>query len=295
MRYRSLGQGGGNQQPFIVILADNTQDAGAGLALSISQSNNTFERGDIVEVSLSDASAQLFSGLLQVSTHNEPMLVGQTEPLAPIAITADKIAEYESQYVKIENTQPEASESGTWNSDSNKGNVSMETKDGKSYKIRTLQTASYAQDAIPTDKSGSIAGIAGIYNGTLQILPCNGDDIQLAEARFTVQGNKATLAEVLEAGAGSAFEVEGVSVIAANEQGVLLQQDGARIYAFKGEAHDLAVGDVVTVSGKTESRNGLLQFGKGCSFTKTGHQDITQPQPAAFSATEIEAYMKTPR
>jgi len=287
-------KGGGNQQPFIVILADDTQDAGAGLALSISQSNNTFERGDIVEVSLSDASAQLFSGLLQVSTHNEPMLVGQTEPLAPIAITADKIAQYESQYVKIENTQPEASESGTWNSDSNKGNVSMETKDGKSYKIRTLQTASYAQDAIPTDKSGSIAGIAGIYNGTLQILPCNGDDIQLAEARFTVQGNKATLAEVLEAGAGSAFEVEGVSVIAANEQGVLLQQDGARIYAFKGEAHDLAVGDVVTVSGKTESRNGLLQFGKGCSFTKTGHQDITQPQPAAFSATEIEAYMKNP-
>lgn len=85
-----------------------------------------------------------------------------------------------------------------------------------------------------------------------------------------------------------------MSVIAANEQGVLLQQDGARIYAFKGEAHDLAVGDVVTVSGKTESRNGLLQFGKGCSFTKTGHQDITQPQPAAFSATEIEAYMKNP-
>ena len=222
------------------------------------------------------------------------MLVGQTEPLAPIADTAASVAQYESQYVKIENTQPEASESGTWNSDSNKGNVSMETKDGKSYKIRTLQTASYAQDAIPTDKSGSIAGIAGIYNGTLQILPCNGDDIQLAEARFTVQGNKATLAEVLEAGAGSAFEVEGVSVIAANEQGVLFQQDGARIYAFKGEAHDLAVGDIVTVSGKTESRNGLLQFGKGCSFTKTGHQDITQPQPAAFSATEIEAYMKNP-
>ena len=51
---------------------------------------------------------------------------------------------------------------------------------------------------------------------------------------------------------------------------------------------------MVTVSGKTESRNGLLQFGKGCSFTKTGHQDITQPQPAAFSATELEAYMKNP-
>lgn len=287
-------KGGGNQQPFILVLADDTQEPGAGVSLAISQSNNNFERGDIVEVSLSDASAQLFSGLLQVSTHNEPLLAGQTEPLAPIVITADKIAEYESQYVKIEATQPEASESGTWNSATNKGNVSMETKDGRSYKIRTLQTASYAQDAIPTDKSGSIAGIAGIFNTTLQLLPCNGDDIQLTEARFTVEGNKATLAEVLAAGAGSAFEVEGVSVVGTNEQGVLLQQDAAHIYAFKGEAHDLAAGDIVTVSGKTESRNGLLQFGKGCTFAKTGHQEVTLPQPAAFSATEIEAYMKAP-
>lgn len=287
-------KGGGNQQPFILVVADDTQDAGAGLSIAISEANNTFERGDIVEVSLSDATAQLFSGLLQVSTRNKPTLAGQTEPLAPIVITADKIAEYESQYVKIEQTQPEASESGTWNDGSNKGNVSMETKDGKSYKIRTLQTASFAQEAIPTDKSGSIAGIAGIFTTTLQLLPCDGDDIQLTEARFTVEGNKATLAEVLAASAGSAFEVTGVNVIAANEQGVLLQQGEARIYAFKGEAHELAVGDEITVSGKTESRNGLLQFGKGCTFTKTGHQDVTQPQPTAFTATEIEAYMKNP-
>lgn len=287
-------KGGGNQQPFILVVADDTQDAGAGLSIAISEANNTFERGDIVEVSLSDATAQLFSGLLQVSTRNKPTLAGQTEPLAPIVITADKIAEYESQYVKIENTQPEASESGTWNDGSNKGNVSMETKDGKSYKIRTLQTASFAQEAIPTDKSGSIAGIAGIFTTTLQLLPCDGDDIQFTEARFTVEGNKATLAEVLAASAGSAFEVTGVNVIAANQQGVLLQQGEARIYAFKGEAHELAVGDVITVSGKTESRNGLLQFGKGCTFTKTGHQDVTQPQPTAFTATEIEAYMKAP-
>lgn len=287
-------KGGGNQQPFILVVADDTQDAGAGLSIAISEANNTFERGDIVEVSLSDATAQLFSGLLQVSTRNKPTLAGQTEPLAPIVITADKIAEYESQYVKIEQTQPEASESGTWNDGSNKGNVSMETKDGKSYKIRTLQTASFAQEAIPTDKSGSIAGIAGIFTTTLQLLPCDGDDIQLTEARFTVEGNKATLAEVLAASAGSAFEVTGVNVIAANEQGVLLQQGEARIYAFKGEAHELAVGDVITVSGKTELRNGLLQFGKGCTFAKTGHQEVTQPQPTAFTATEIEAYMKNP-
>lgn len=277
-----------------MVVADETQDGGAGLALSISQSNNKFERGDVVSISLSDASAELFSGLLQVSTYNEPALVGQIAPLEPIVITADKIAEYESQYVKIAKAQPEASETGTWNSSSNKGNVSMETPEGKSFKIRTLETASFAQDAIPADKSGSIAGIAGIYNTTLQLMPCNGDDIQLTESRFTVESGKATLAEVIAAGAGSSFEVEGATVVGKNEQGVLLQQGEARMYAFKGDAHGLAVGDVVTVSGKTESRNGLLQFGKGCTLEKTSHADVTQPQPTAFSATEIEAYMKTP-
>ena len=80
-----------------------------------------------------------------------------------------------------------------------------------------------------------------------------------------------------------------MSVIAANEQGVLLQQDGARIYAFKGEAHDLAVGDVVTVSGKTESRNGLLQFGKGCSFTRPATRILPSRSPRHSRQTEIEA------
>lgn len=62
----------------------------------------------------------------------------------------------------------------------------METLDGQSYKIRTIQNASFASEPIPTDKSGSIAGIAGIYNTTLQLSPRNIDDIQLTEERFTV-------------------------------------------------------------------------------------------------------------
>lgn len=139
----------------------------------------------------------------------------------------------------------------------------METKDGKSYKIRTLQTASYAQDAIPTDKSGSSQVSRASTTAHCKSCPATVTTSSLPKLVSRYRATKATLAEVLEAGAGSAFEVEGVSVIAANEQGVLFQQDGARIYAFKGEAHDLAVGDIVTVSGKTESRNGLLQFGKG--------------------------------
>ena len=147
----------------------------------------------------------------------------------------------------------------------------METRDGKSFKIYTLQTADYAQEAIPPDNTASVSGIASIYNTTLQLMPCTGGDIRLTEARFVVQGGKGTLADVLAADAGSSFEVEGATVVGTNEQGVLLQQDDARIYAFKGAEHALAVGDIVTVSGKTEIRNGLLQFGKGCELEKTGH------------------------
>lgn len=287
-------KGGGNQQPFILVVADNTQEGGAGVALALDEADTNFERGDVVSVSLSDAKSQLFNGLLQISTFNTPALEEHVDPLQPIVITADKIAEYESQYVKIEQTQPEASESGTWNDSSNKGNVSMETKDGKSYKIRTVTSAVFGKEAIPTDKSGSMAGIAGIFNTTLQLMPCTLDDIQLTEARFTVDSDKATLAEALAAAAGSSFEVEGATVVGANEQGVLLQQGDALVYAFKGDAHGLVAGDVVTVAGKTESRNGLLQFGKGSTLEKTGHNDVTYPQPAAFGAAEIEAYMKAP-
>ncbi len=284
----------GNQRPFLVNVADDTAEGGSGLALSIDEADNTFVRGDVVEVSLSDAQAQLYNGQLQLSTGNKPEVAEHIDPLKPITIAADKLKEYESQYVTIEAVQPEAGETGTWNSDSNKGNVSMETRDGKSFKIYTLQTADYAQEAIPTDKSGSVSGIASIYNTTLQLMPCTGGDIRLTEARFVVQGGKGTLADVLAADAGSSFEVEGATVVGTNEQGVLLQQDDARIYAFKGAEHALAVGDIVTVSGKTEIRNGLLQFGKGCELEKTGHEEAALPRPEVLSTADIEAYMDAP-
>ncbi len=285
---------GGNQRAFLVSVSDDTRKGGGGVALSIAQSDNTFVRGDVIEVSLSDAQAQIFNGLLQIATANKPAVTEHIEPLKPVVITADKIKEYESQYVTIESTQPEAGETGTWNNDGNKGNVSMETRDGKSFKLYTLQTAGYAKETIPADKSGSVSGIASLFNTTLQLMPCTGSDIRLTEARFTVQSGKGTLAEVLAAEAGSTFEVEGAMVVGANEQGVVLQQDGARIYAFKGAGHGLAAGDIVTVSGKTESRNGLLQFGKGCELEKTGHEEAVLPQPALLSAADIEAYMSAP-
>lgn len=285
---------GGNCQSFIVNVVDDSDKGGSGLALEISAANNSFEPGDVIEVSLSDATAQFYNGLLQLATDNAPAAVEKVSVPEPVVITADEIADYESQYVMIERTQPAAGESGTWNSDSNKGNVTMETEDGGTWTLRTMQGASYAAETIPEDKSGSVAGIAGVYNSTLQISPRNLDDIRLTADRFTVSSTEATIAEVLEGGAGRNFSVTDAQIVGHNLRGVLLEQDGSYIYAFIGSEHGLADGDIVKVSGKTETRNGMLQFGSGCSIEKTGSEELTLPSPEEFTASEIEAYADSP-
>ena len=285
---------GGNCQSFIVNVVDDSDKGGSGLALEISAANNSFEPGDVIEVSLSDATAQFYNGLLQLATDNAPAAVEKVSVPEPVVITADEIADYESQYVMIERTQPAAGESGTWNSDSNKGNVTMETEDGGTWTLRTMQGASYAAETIPEDKSGSVAGIAGVYNSTLQISPRNLDDIRLTADRFTVSSTKATIAEVLEGGEGKSYSVSGAVVTGRNERGVLVEQEGISIYVFLGSEHEFAAGDIVNVSGRTESRNGLLQFGEGSTLEKTGTEEYVYPEPETFTATEIDAYMDAP-
>ena len=104
----------------------------------------------------------------------------------------------------------------------------------------------------------------------------------------------ATIEDVLAAEVGSEFEVGNATVVASNLQGMVLRKKEAEIYAFYGEPHGMKVGDVVTIKGTTESRNGLVQFGKGCTIEKTGEKSVSQPKPSKFTATEIEAYMKAP-
>ena len=87
---------GGNCQPFIVSIVDDSDKAGAGLALVISEENNSFAPGDIISVSLSDATAQFYNGLLQVSTGNAPEFEEKAGVPEPIVISASELADYES-------------------------------------------------------------------------------------------------------------------------------------------------------------------------------------------------------
>ena len=103
-----------------------------------------------------------------------------------------------------------------------------------------------------------------------------------------------TIADVLSAEIGGTFELENVLVVGANTNGVLLQQMGSYIYAFYGSEHNLQVGDLLKVSGTTTTRNGLVQFGSGCTLEKIGTAAVTFPQSETMDVQAIESYMSTP-
>lgn len=285
---------GGNSSSFLLALTDDTQEGNSGLTLAINESDNSFKEGDVVKVSLRDAKAQLYNNQLQVSTTNKPEVVQKITPLKPIVITIDRLSDYDSQYVMIEKTQPVEGESGTWYNDNNHGNVAMQTLNGKQYKVYTMSQAIFAGEQIPAHKSGSIAGIVGVYKGTWQIKPRNLEDIQLTEERFEIQTESATLAEVLEAEVGTYYEVKDVVIVGVNEQGVMLKQGDAYMYAYKGGAHGMKLGDVVTISGKTELRNQLKQFGKGCTMEKTDETEVSYPTPTKMTGADLETYAANP-
>ncbi len=106
-----------------------------------------------------------------------------------------------------------------------------------------------------------------------------------------------TISDMISAEVGARFEnVDCLEVIATNTQGILLEENGSRIYAFKGGEHDLVPGDYVTVSGTIAERNGLKQLDKvDLIIAKTSHNDaFKQPDATKVSVKDIEAYMKAP-
>lgn len=112
--------------------------------------------------------------------------------------------------------------------------------------------------------------------------------------------NPTTLADVNKAEEGTSFtDIQCLTVVAANAQGLILQEFQSTkptdcIYAYIGEAHNFKVGDMVSVSGTITMRNGLRQFAKGVEIIKTWEYNYTQPKPAEFKGSDVDAYMGAP-
>ena len=109
----------------------------------------------------------------------------------------------------------------------------------------------------------------------------------VAESVITIEKLQTqNIASVLTEGVGTASV--SATVVAVGQSGFLLGDESGYIYAYTGAAPEVAVGDVVTVSGKTTEFGGRLQFSSP-SVQKTGTASVTYPEPTVLDGAAFAA------
>ena len=109
----------------------------------------------------------------------------------------------------------------------------------------------------------------------------------VAESVITIEKLQTqNIASVLTEGVGTASV--SATVVAVGQSGFLLGDESGYIYAYTGAAPEVAVGDVVTVSGKTTEYGGRLQFASP-SVQKTGTASVTYPEPTVLDGAAFAA------
>ncbi|MBQ3243187.1 MAG: hypothetical protein IJB01_01105 [Bacteroidaceae bacterium] len=101
-----------------------------------------------------------------------------------------------------------------------------------------------------------------------------------------------TIAEVVAAGAGEAA-TKG-TVVATYARGFLMSDETGTILVYLNAAPAVTVGDAVTVSGKTSTYGGLLQFAAGSTVEKTGTATVTHPTATVMDGAAMDAYLSAP-
>lgn len=127
--------------------------------------------GDEVEIDLSAAQLQAFKGAgaaAEAPACNELIVpgtdcikkTGKTVEIAPVTITADQIADFQSMYVQIENAQAKNSDVATW-----EGKAFDFAANGKDFPVYISKNATIVGQPFLTGK-GTIKGLAYVYGGS---------------------------------------------------------------------------------------------------------------------------------
>lgn len=95
----------------------------------------------------------------------------------------------------------------------------------------------------------------------------------------------------IRASAAGEYTAKG-TVVAINAQGFLLQDETGIILVYEGYSWtcDVAVGDVLTVTGTTSVYANAMQFGKGTTYAKNTTATVTAPTAKVLTATDCDAY-----
>ncbi|NJL13503.1 MAG: hypothetical protein HC913_11200 [Microscillaceae bacterium] len=206
---------GGNVNSRNIIVEDET----AGIVVRFA-ADHAFDAGDVVNINLSGLSFEQFNGLLQVS--NVPLAnatTAGTETLSPAIITIPQLnsGAFESRLVTLENiTYVEAGQNFYGGSGSG---TNRNITDGSNTAVVRIGSASaFGDETIPAGPV-NLTGNAGIFNGTVQLLPRNAEDVGANGGGGGGEPSLETIANV------RALFAAGGGVLSDNNSEVLISQN----------------------------------------------------------------------
>lgn len=293
----------GNSAPYYIAVQDNSTEAGSGLTLN---SNNfkdlALAPGDVVSIPLTGSEISYYNSALQFKISNDVKITtSKTTALSPVTITPDKLLDYESMLVKIENCMPATGVAGTaWNNTTNKGNANFVTTAGQAFIVRTGSAAAF-KDAIIPEKSGSIVGISSRYNADGQVMPRTASDLNGLDQPIPEPEYKEVTINNL--GVGN-YIVKNATIVGVHQKGVMFGQDVAgTVYYVLGFNDDWKTQDanpyianidkLAEVKGASALRYGIYQF-SNFDVTVGSASTLQLPAPADFDAAAIDAYISDP-
>lgn len=100
------------------------------------------------------------------------------------------------------------------------------------------------------------------------------------------------IAEIIASGAGS-YKAKG-EILATYARGFLLNDGTGSILVYLNKAPENKIGDIVTVSGKTSSYAGFMQFGNNSEVEKVGETSFKYPAVRTLTGADMDAYLELP-
>lgn len=288
----SDAEGGNMGDAFYIAVQDATPVKDAGLTLSNSQfSTLKPEAGTVISIPMAGAQVGTYGNVIQLTLNNDAAVsTWPGDAPEPVVVTPAELLDYESMVVKIENCYPTDNYNEAWYNSSNKGNVNFMTFNDETFVGYMGSKATIGATIVP-QKSGSLIGIAGQYNGTKQVKPRTAADIQLTGEIPAIEYTKAKINE-LKAGN---YEVE-ATLVAVYQKGLLLADGTGYTLAFNNDwskqdsnPYINDVNKTITVKGQVVEYNGLLQFSK-FEAEIGGASTLVLPEPVVFDAAALTAY-----
>ena len=293
----SDGAGNNLANQYQIAVQDAGTDANSGLLMNATMFGESTKvtPGQVLTATLKNAKVQLKNGAVQLGLNDDEIqLTAGTAP-EPIVITPSQLGNYEGQFVRIENCQPEMDAVGlAWNTSDNKGNVTFEMLDNSAtFIVYSSSYASYCKSIVP-EKSGYIQGIATQYKGTLEVNPRFAADLEGLTAEY--QGPEYKTGTISQIAAGEYWEITG-SIVAVNTSSFLLADASGYVLVYNSSwttqtSNTYEIGQKVTVKGKIEQfpeKVGLLQFASP-KITEEGNETFNPGEPTVFDAAALTAY-----